>query len=78
MVQACLKIKLDFLSERRQEFLWLKEEIIKVNRNSGKYFQILQRMIELEIEINGHAWCMDVEKERKKMASLITGLLRKV
>jgi len=31
--------------------------------------------IEALITVEGHAWCMDVASERKKMAKLICGML---
>ncbi len=35
-------------------------------------------VIESYIELKGHAWCMDVSSERKKMAKLIFNLLEDI
>ena len=35
----------------------------------------LEKYLEAVITTNGHAWCMDVESERRKMAKLIVEAL---
>ncbi len=41
--------------------------------DSLDYAKQLQKYLEIVITIKGHAWCMDVKAERRKMAKLITG-----
>lgn len=66
---------MDFLSDAKKEFSRLSEAIKKVELGTEEYFKILENLIELNIEIKGHAWCMDVRNERRKMARLTTRLL---
>lgn len=35
----------------------------------------LEKYLEVLIELKGHAWCMDVREERRKMARLVSGVL---
>ena len=35
----------------------------------------LQKYLEMVITVKGHAWCMDVASERRKMAKLVTSAI---
>ncbi|OGS05158.1 MAG: hypothetical protein A3G41_01350 [Elusimicrobia bacterium RIFCSPLOWO2_12_FULL_59_9] len=50
----------------------------KLRRYTPVYKEEFQKFIELLIAIKGHAWCMDVKTERKKMAKLLTNSLEKL
>ena len=40
--------------------------------SNSDYVKQLQRYLETLITVKGHAWCMDVASERRKMAKLVT------
>lgn len=42
------------------------------------YPEDLQKIIEKHIEVYGHAYCMDLEKERRKISKLICKLLNEL
>lgn len=46
-------------------------QVLVDSRNISAYRKELQKFLELLITVKGHAWCMDVKSERKKMAKLI-------
>ncbi len=73
-----MKIKMDFLSEARTDFRELAQKIRRAEVGSEQFFKTLEKLIELNIEIKGHAWCMDVRSERRRMARLTTGLLKNI
>lgn len=51
-----------------------QRELVKKYSNHGaKFKKEFQKLLELVITIKGHAWCMDVASERKKVAKLATG-----
>lgn len=39
--------------------------------DSNTFRKALEKYLEALIELKGHAWCMDVRSERRKMAKLI-------
>jgi hypothetical protein len=39
--------------------------------DSLDYAKQLQKYLEIVITVKGHAWCMDVKAERRKMAKLV-------
>ena len=39
------------------------------------YAKELQKYLEMVITVKGHAWCMDVASERRKMAKLVTNAM---
>jgi len=41
-------------------------------RNAAKDQKFLYEFLEALITVKGHAWCMDVKSERRKMAKLIS------
>lgn len=45
----------------------------KYSNHDTKFQEEFQKLLELVITIKGHAWCMDVASERKKMARLVLG-----
>ncbi len=50
-----------------------QSEIVRLSRKSSKRFGLeLQRFLEMVIMVKGHAWCMDVKSERRKMSKLVT------
>ena len=63
------KLKLEF-KRNKVNFLQKYPSVQKNNYPEG-----LKRITELGIELKGHAWCMDVKSERKKMAKLVFNLL---
>ena len=40
------------------------------------YNNQLFKLIEMLITVKGHAWCMDVKAERRKMARLMVGFFK--
>ncbi len=48
----------------------------KLKKNSPVYEREVRKFIEFLVTVKGHAWCMDVQSERRKMAKLIVGALR--
>lgn len=55
----------EYLNAKR--YLKLRENIVKKE---------IIKMIESTITVYGHAWCMDVSAERKKMARLLAARLK--
>lgn len=52
--------------------LELQEMRVKrLNRHAPNYKKELKKFIELLITVKGHAWCMEVKRERKKMSRLL-------
>ena len=50
-----------------------QRQIIKNLRVGSTYYaEELQKYLEIVITVKGHAWCMDVAIERRKMAKLVT------
>jgi hypothetical protein len=41
-------------------------------RQEAKDSKFLPKFLEALITVKGHAWCMDVQSERRKMAKLIS------
>lgn len=65
---------------RPSEFIYAKEHIAKQrekleNAKPDDFPRELQKYLEMLITVKGHAWCMDVASERRKMAKLIAGAL---
>lgn len=46
--------------------------------NSLSYTKQLKKYLEIIITIKGHAWCMDVKSERRKMAKLLANAISNV
>jgi len=62
-----------------QALLRPQKELVKYYRDDIKRFPVeLQKFLEALIMVKGHAWCMDVKSERKKMSKLITETLREI
>lgn len=70
----------------RQEY---ENARLRIEKTKNKFFVVisdepsqrenLQRYFEDLITICGHGWCMDVRRERRKMARLVTrGLLKEI
>ena len=43
--------------------------------DSLDYAKQLQKYLEIVITVKGHAWCMDVKAERRKMAKLVANAI---
>lgn len=55
------------------ENLKVQEGLVKRCRRHGlKFKKEFQKLLELVITVNGHAWCMDIASERRKMSRLVT------
>ena len=66
----------------RYEFETAKEKLGPQRRilqnlspNDTGYEKQLQKYLETLITVKGHAWCMDVATERRKMAKLMAAAL---
>ena len=46
-----------------------------LNPSDAGYAKQLQKYLETLITVKGHAWCMDVATERRKMAKLTVGAM---
>ena len=55
----------------------IEKELGSLRRNSPAYKKELRKYIESLITVKGHAWCMDVKAERKKMAKLLINSITK-
>lgn len=58
--------------EAKKELPRSRKILASLHRDSPTYKKELQKFIELLIAVKGHAWCMDVKAERKKMAKLLS------
>lgn len=47
-------------------------------RRAARDPKFLEKFIEALITVKGHAWCMDVKSERRKMAKLISKEIKSV
>lgn len=51
-------------------------QIVKsLKANNSGYAKHLQKYLGMLITVKGHAWCMDVANERRKMAKLMVGAI---
>ncbi len=55
-----------------------KTIVKKSKQNTSIFRRELERFIEMVITVKGHAWCMDVEQERKKISKLLINELEDV
>lgn len=55
----------------KKEFPLQKIILKKLSQSSPDHRKELLKFVELLITVKGHAWCMDVKNERKKMAKLL-------
>ena len=55
----------------KREIKLQREKLKKLKRSSLNFRRELRKFIESAITVYGHAWCMDVKRERIKMAKLI-------
>lgn len=59
--------------EKAKKRLGPQTQIMKsLKSDSLDYIKQLQKYLEILITVKGHAWCMDVANERRKMAKMIT------
>ena len=52
-----------------------KEKLEDCELNNPLFKKEFQKYTEMLITIKGHAWCMDVVSERRKMAKLVTSAI---
>lgn len=64
----------DFI-ESKNRLPKLKRQIDLVQDNAPRKADLIRQYIEDVIAVKGHAWCMDVSRERKQMAGLILNAL---
>lgn len=64
----------DFI-EAKNRLPKLKRQIELVQDNTPKRDALIRQYIEDVITVKGHAWCMDVGRERKRMSGLILNAL---
>ena len=65
-------------TEAKKELPNLEKALHEFDRHSPACKKTFWKFIELLITVKGHAWCMDVKAERKKMARLLTDTLEKM
>ena len=58
-------------SEIRSQLALLK----KMNQGAREYRKEFMKLMELLITVKGHAWCMDLQSERRKMATLLVNIV---
>ena len=59
--------------KRAKSLLGPQRELVKYYRRDVERFGLeLQKFLEALIMVKGHAWCMDVKSERRKMSKLVT------
>ena len=62
--------------EKAKKSLELQMKIVKgLKADNSGYAEHLQKYLEMLIIIKGHAWCMDVASERRKMAKLVVSVI---
>ena len=49
-----------------------RKKLKGLKQNGQEFQKELSKLIELTITVFGHAWCMDVKSERRKMVRLIS------
>jgi len=59
-------------AEAKKELARTQKKLGTLRRNSSAYKKELRKYIESLIAVKGHARCMDVKAERKKMARLMS------
>ena len=71
---------MDFFEYREaKRLLKLHRKLIKEVKPGGMIFkETLRKHIESLIAVRGHAWCMDVKVERKKMAKLMADAMETI
>ena len=64
--------------EAKKKFESQKRIVRRFKRNTPAYGKELSKFIELLITIRGHALCMDVKQERKKISRLVVNALMEI
>jgi hypothetical protein len=65
--------------KRAKILLEPQKELAKHYRNDKKRFGLgIEKFFESLIMVKGHAWCMDVKSERRKMSKLVTKAILEV
>lgn len=60
--------------EKAKKRIGPQMQIVKsLKVDNSDYTKQLQKYLEMLITVKGHAWCMDVANERRKMAKLVAG-----
>ncbi len=72
-----LKSKTEF-SKFLQDVEKEKLELLKLPKNSPKYKNKLTKIIEATLFAQGNSYCLDNEKERKKITKVIVNLLYQI
>ena len=58
--------------EKAKKRIGLQQQIVEnLKIDNPHYAKELQKYLEMVITVKGHAWCMDVKSERRKMAKLV-------
>ena len=65
-------------TEAKKELPRSEKILGHLHRHTPAYKKELLKFIELLITVKGHAWCMDVKDERKKMARLLCNSFKKL
>lgn len=55
-----------------------KQILMQLKTNNPVFKNEFEKFMELLIAAKGHAWCMDVKSERRKMAKLLIGASRDI
>ena len=62
--------------EKAKKRIGLQQQIVEnLKIDNPHYAKELQKYLEMVITVKGHAWCMDVKAERRKMAKLVANAI---
>ena len=62
--------------EKAKKRIGLQQQIVEnLKIDNPHYAKELQKYLEMVITVKGHAWCMDVVSERRKMPKLVTNAM---
>ena len=77
MKNAYLRLKSDY-QKQLQKVERIKAQLISLERETDDYNKKLKKLIGLVIFTKAHAYCLDNEKERKKLTNIIYDLLSEI
>jgi hypothetical protein len=61
--------------EAKEKLLAFKQKLAGAERGTPYYGRALRNYLYAVITVKGHAWCMDVAKERRKMSKLVAAAI---
>ncbi len=77
MKNTHLRLKSDYLKQL-QKVERVKTQLVLLERGTDGYNKKLKKLIGLVVFTKGHSYCLDNEKERKKLTNIIYDLLSEI